>query len=58
MTSDHRPPLAPVSWGELFDKIAILEIKTARLNAPEAVQNAERELGLLLLDVLAALGDA
>ncbi len=40
-------PMIPVSWGELLDKIAILEIKTARLRAPEAVANVERELTAL-----------
>jgi hypothetical protein len=40
-------PVIPVSWGELLDKIAILEIKAARLRAPDAVANAERELALL-----------
>lgn len=40
-------PLIPVSWGELLDKIAILEIKTDRLRSPEAVANAARELALL-----------
>jgi hypothetical protein len=40
-------PVVPVSWGELFDKIAILEIKRARLRAPEAVANTERELAAL-----------
>ncbi|MDR3528972.1 MAG: DUF6165 family protein [Rhodopila sp.] len=40
-------PIIPVSWGELLDKIAILEIKTHRLRAPEAVANATRELALL-----------
>jgi len=29
-------PVVPVSWGELFDKISILEIKQARLSSPEA----------------------
>ena len=43
------PPLIPVSWGELFDKIAILRIKTHRLRAPEARANAASELALLLL---------
>ena len=33
-------PLVPVSWGELLDKIAILEIKCQRLRAPEALANA------------------
>ena len=40
-------PVVPVSWGELLDKIAILEIKRIRLRAPEAVANAERELSAL-----------
>ena len=40
-------PVVPVSWGELFDKIAILEIKTHRLSAAEARGNAARELELL-----------
>jgi hypothetical protein len=40
-------PIVPVSWGELLDKIAILEIKRKRLRAPRAVANAERELAAL-----------
>jgi hypothetical protein len=40
-------PLIPVSWGELFDKIAIVEIKTLRLRAPAARANAVAELDLL-----------
>jgi hypothetical protein len=40
-------PVVPVSWGELFDKVAILEIKRHRLRAPEAVANVERELAAL-----------
>jgi hypothetical protein len=47
------PPLVPVSWGELLDKITILEIKRARLRSPEAVVNTERELAALAA-VLAA----
>lgn len=46
-------PCMPVSWGELIDKITILEIKVERLRAPEAVANAQRELDLLR----AALGE-
>ena len=49
-------PLVPVSWGELIDKIAILEIRTERLRTREAVANAEHELALLR-DVLSELGD-
>jgi hypothetical protein len=40
-------PVVPVSWGELLDKIAILEIKRERLRAPAAVANAKRELAAL-----------
>ena len=40
-------PIVPVSWGELLDKITILEIKRLRLRAPAAVANAERELAAL-----------
>ena len=40
-------PVIPVSWGELFDKIAILEIKTQRLRTPAARANAARELDTL-----------
>ena len=39
--------MVPVSWGELLDKIAILEIKRVRLSAPKALANAERELAAL-----------
>jgi hypothetical protein len=40
-------PIVPVSWGELLDKISILEIKRVRLRSPGAVANAERELAAL-----------
>jgi len=53
MTSE-RYPRAPVSWGELIDKITILEIKVDRLRAPGAQANARAELALLL-DVLGSL---
>jgi len=55
MTGDPRAPLVPVSWGELIDKITILEIKADRLNAADAARNAEHELGLLR-GVLATMG--
>ena len=41
------PPLVPISWGELLDKITILEIKEARINAAAARANVQRELALL-----------
>ena len=40
-------PRIPVSWGELIDKISILEIKHERIVAKGAVANVEKELGLL-----------
>jgi Family of unknown function (DUF6165) len=40
-------PQVPVSWGELIDKITILEIKTERLPDPAARANAACELALL-----------
>ena len=50
-------PRVPVSWGELIDKITILEIKMERLRVPAALANAAHELGLLL-DVLMELPDS
>jgi predicted DCC family thiol-disulfide oxidoreductase YuxK len=40
-------PSIPVSWGELLDKITILEIKTHRLRDGASVANAAHELALL-----------
>jgi hypothetical protein len=40
-------PNVPISWGELLDKVTILEIKAERLVAPAARDNAVRELALL-----------
>jgi hypothetical protein len=40
-------PSVPVSWGELIDKITVLEIKRERIVAKEAAQNVEKELDLL-----------
>jgi hypothetical protein len=39
--------LAPVSIGELLDKIVILEIKEARIADPEKLANIRRELACL-----------
>jgi len=39
--------LAPVSWGELIDKITILEIKAARIADPAKLANVRRELQAL-----------
>ena len=40
-------PMVPVSWGELLDKAAILEIKRQRLRASDAVAHTETELAAL-----------
>jgi hypothetical protein len=48
MQHSKRPaPLVPVSWGELIDKITILEIKHARLRGEEVVANVRHELNAL-----------
>lgn len=47
---DHSPytmPRVPISWGELLDKITILEIKVERLTTQSARANAAKELDLL-----------
>ena len=48
MPDDPLPlPQVPTSWGELLDKITILEIKVARLSTDTARANAGKELALL-----------
>ena len=44
---DVAAPRVPVSWGELLDKIAILEIKQRRIAEPGARANVARELAAL-----------
>jgi hypothetical protein len=39
--------IVEVSWGELIDKITILEIKERRLSGAMAVANVRRELAVL-----------
>jgi len=46
-------PHIPISWGELIDKITILEIKVERLGADTARANAAKEL-LLLREIAGA----
>jgi Family of unknown function (DUF6165) len=46
-------PLVPISWGELLDKITILEIKTERLTSEAALKNVRNELARLSAIVLA-----
>ncbi len=40
-------PAIPTSWGEVFDKMSILEIKVERLSSEAARANAAHELKLL-----------
>ena len=40
--------LVPVSWGELIDKVTILEIKSERMRDSAKVANVHRELAALL----------
>jgi hypothetical protein len=39
--------LVPVSFGELLDKIAILQIKSERMSDPAKLANVRKELGAL-----------
>ena len=39
--------LVPVSYGELLDKIAILQIKSERIRDPAKLANVRRELSVL-----------
>lgn len=43
-----QSPLAPVSWGELLDKITILEIKHERIADRTARANVAKELAALM----------
>lgn len=40
----NTSPLVPTSWGELLDKITILEIKSERLTSKGAIANVRKEL--------------
>jgi hypothetical protein len=47
MNSVQHCPNVPVSWGELLDKITILQIKRERIAGAQARANVMRELALL-----------
>ena len=47
LSSEVTTPEIAVSWGELIDKITILEIKSERLTAVSALANVRKELSLL-----------
>ena len=42
-----KSPHIPVSWGELFDKISILEIKKEKAADQTSLKNVNNELGIL-----------
>jgi hypothetical protein len=50
-------PLIPVSWGELLDKITILQIKRERLTGAVALANVARELDALSAIAAPVLAD-
>jgi hypothetical protein len=50
-------PLVPVSWGELLDKISILQIKSERVRAADAQKNIHAELDRLSAIVAERLRD-
>ena len=41
-------PFIPISWGELLDKITILEIKDLKISTTNAKENIRKELKYLL----------
>jgi hypothetical protein len=53
-----KAPEVLLSWGELIDKITILEIKSGRLNNPAALANVDKELKLLTVQADAAMHSA
>ena len=42
--NDMNSPQIPISWGELLDKITILQIKLENLTSQDALNNVAREL--------------
>jgi hypothetical protein len=42
-------PLIPISWGELFDKITILQIKLENLQDKNALKNVKKEYDQLCI---------
>jgi len=47
MNNKFATPLTPISWGELIDKITILEIKQINIKSTSALSNINKELGYL-----------
>jgi hypothetical protein len=47
-TTQKMPILIPVSWGELLDKITILDIKLQRIENAAKLENVQKERNALL----------
>jgi hypothetical protein len=47
MNKQFNTPLTPISWGELIDKVTILEIKLANIASSQALLNVRKELSYL-----------
>jgi len=47
MNENSKTPFIPISWGELLDKISILEIKILKITSVNARQNIAKELKYL-----------
>jgi hypothetical protein len=56
MSKIFKTPLTPISWGELIDKVTILEIKKLKIISPEAAANIFTELQYLERIVFASNG--
>jgi len=52
--AQQNAPMVALSWGEVIDKITILEIKQQRLSSAGAIANVERELAALNIVVVDA----
>ena len=44
MMSNYKTPVVPISWGELIDKITILEIKKSKIESIDSINNIQKEL--------------
>jgi hypothetical protein len=56
-TSGLRIPTVPISWGELFDKFTILELKLKRVASRDALDNVKKEYVALADIVIRALSE-
>jgi len=48
MKNTFATPFIPISWGELIDKITILEIKQINIKSSNALANINKELSYLI----------